>query len=269
MPTRPEAAAAAAEEAQTWAAFVDEWTADRHPALWDDLPPTEAAVVRFYEPDEDLAHRARYWGYAFGERDLADLARFGAALAQAEAEAWARDEPHIATRAYADRRFLLGDRLLHWAVPWLDAAARCHPQEREAAEPARLALLELGERLRPAPMMSEGQEGLFPPGEDSYGPLEPPAPLDEYLLSVWSGRVIMRATLESLGGVELTGRSVPVEWLDDSLKRSLLQVTYEVLAPRWNTMAGEYPGSAQLWRDLARRAERTAASIGRPNGGHA
>jgi len=262
MPTRSEAAIAASAEAVLWVEITQEWEPARHRELWDDLPPTEAAVVRYYQPDDDLERRARYWGYEFGERDLADLCRLGAALARAEAEAWERDEPHIATRAYADRRFLLGDRLLHWAVPWLEAAGRCHPPERAAAEPARLTLLELGDRLRPAPVLTKGTEGLFAPGEDSYGPTETPGPLPDFLLSVWSGRVVMKATLESLGGAHLPERAVPLEWLDNPDTRDLMRVMYEVAEPRWLRMSEERPGSAQLWRDLAARAGRTAAAIG-------
>lgn len=257
MPTRSSAAAAAAE-AGRWAEISREWAPASHAALWDDLPATEAGVVRYYQPDADLERRARYWGYEFGERDLADLCRLGAALARAEAEAWERDEPHIATRAYADRRFLLGDRLLHWAVPWLEAAGRCHPPERAAAEPARLTLLDLGDRLRPAPVLTEGTEGLFAPGEDSYGPTEPPAPLGDFLLSVWSGRVVMKATLDSLCGSPEPDRTVPRSWLDDPDMSTLLSVMYEVAAPRWERMAVEHPGSARLWLDLAGRAHATA-----------
>jgi hypothetical protein len=244
-----------------WADLTQEWAPARHPALWEDLPPTEAAVVRYYQPDADLERRARYWGYEFGERDLADLCRLGAALAKTEAEAWERDEPHIATRAYADRRFLLGDRLLHWAVPWLEAASRCHPPERAAAEPARLSLLELGDRLRPAPVLTDGTEGLFAPGEDSYGPLAPPAPLGDFLLSVWSGRVVMKATLESLGATKLEERAVPVDWMADPAKRTFMRVMYEVAGPRWKRIAAEHPGSARLWLDLAERAEETSRSL--------
>jgi hypothetical protein len=259
MPTRPnEATAAAAAEAVVWIELTREWTPARHPGLWDDLPPTESDVVRYYQPDQDLERRARYWGYEFGDRDLADLCRLGAALANAEAEAWEQDEPHIATRAYADRRFLLGDRLLHWSVPWLDAAARCHPEEREIAEPARLRLLELGDRLRPAPALTAGAEGLFAPGEDSYGPAEPPVSAADYLLSVWSGRVVMKATLDSLGGTSLPDRKVPAEWLTQADRRQLLQVMYEVAAPRWQRLALEHPGSARLWLDLADRAAATS-----------
>lgn len=261
MPTRSSAAAAASAEAVLWANLTQEWAPARHPALWDDLPPTEEAVVRYYVPDDDLERRARYWGYEFGERDLADLCRLGAALAKAEAEAWEGDEPHIATRAYADRRFLLGDRLLHWAVPWLEAAARCHPPERSSAEPARLTLLELGDRLRPAPVLTDGTEGLFAPGEDGYGPIEPPAPLPDFILSVWSGRVVMKATLDSLGATELGERAVPADWLSDPDMRALMRVMYEVAAPRWERIAVEHPGSGRLWLDLAARARKTGALL--------
>ena len=262
MPTRSSAAQAASAEAVLWADLTQQWAPARHPALWDDLPPTEAAVVRYHQPDDDLERRARYWGYEFGERDLADLCRLGAALAKAEAEAWERDEPHIATRAYADRRFLLGDRLLHWAVPWLEAAGRCHPPERSTAEPARLVLLELGDRLRPAPVLTDGTEGLFAPGEDSYGPVEPPAPLSDFMLSVWSGRVVMKATLDSVGGREQPTREVPAGWLDEPEMCAFLRVMYEVAAPRWERVADEHPGSARLWLDLAERARRTASLLG-------
>ena len=261
MPTRSEAAATASAEARSWASITEEWEPAGHQRMWDDLPPVEGSVVRYYQPDEDLDRRAGFWGYQFHERDLSDLCRLGAALARAEAEAWERDEPHIATRAYADRRFLLGDRLLHWAVPWLDAAGRCYPAERASAEPARLTLLELGDRLRPAPVLTAGTEGLFAAGEDSYGPLEPPAPLPDFLLSVWSGRVVMRSTLESLGGMPLEERAVPVAWLTDPERSAHLNVMYDVAAARWHRVAQEHPGSARLWLDLAARAARTADLI--------
>ncbi len=261
MPTRSSAAAAAWAESVLWAEITQEWEPARHRQLWDDVPAIEAAVVRYYRPDDDLNRRARYWGYEFGERDLADLCRLGAALARAEAEAWEQDEPHIATRAYADRRFLLGDRLLHWAVPWLDAAGECDPAERRPAEGAMLGLLDLGDRLRPAPVLTDGTEGLFAPGEDSYGPVEPPGPLADFMLSVWSGRVVMRATLASLGGIELTERTVPSEWLSDPAMAELIRVMYETASPRWDRVAAQHPGSARLWRDLAQRAARTAGLL--------
>lgn len=261
MPTKSEAAEAAGDETSVWAEFVHEWSAERHPALWSDLPPTEAAVVRFYSPCEDLDHRARYWGYAFEDYGLADLARFGAALARTEAEAWDNDEPHVATRAYADRRFLLGDRLLHWAAPWLDEVARCHANERDVAGAAFSALLELGERLRPAPILTEGHEGLTAPGEDSYGPIGVPTPIEELLLSVWSGRVVLAATLEPEWGWERGERLITAKWLSESTNRNVLAGAFEEAAARWSALAGACPGSAQLWRDLGARAERTAAML--------
>lgn len=261
MPTKSEAAGAAAAEATQWFSLATEWNPNRHPELWADLPGTERDVVRYYRPDEDLERRARRWGYRLDARDLADLCRLGASLARAEAEAWDAGNADIATRALEDRRFLLGDRLLHWAVPWLDAAARCHPAQRETAEPAQLTLLAIGDRLRPAPALTAGTEGLFVPGEDSYGALAPPAPLADYLLSVWSGRVVMRATIASLGGRPMDQRTIPAGWLTDPSVRQLLAVMYQVSVPRWQRLAGEYPGSARLWLDLAERANRTAALI--------
>ncbi|MBT8191926.1 MAG: hypothetical protein KJP22_00850, partial [Acidimicrobiia bacterium] len=101
-------------------------------------------------------------------------------------------------------------------------------------------------------------EGLFAPGEDGYGPIEPPAPLPDFMLSVWSGRVVMKATLDSLGSGSLPDRVVPPEWLDDPEMSGLLRVMYEVAAPRWERIATEHPGSARLWLDLAERARQTA-----------
>jgi hypothetical protein len=262
MPTRSDAASSAEAEARHWATLSRTWRAGDHPELWNDLPPIEHDVVRFYRPDGDLERRAAYWGYSFQAADLADLCRFGAALARAEAGAWEHDEPHIATRAYADRRYLLGDRLMHWAVPWLDAAGRCHPPERDNAEQALAIVLDLGDRLRPAPALSAGTEGLFPPGEDSFGPIETEIPLRSHLLSVWSGRVVMRATLASLGGRPLPKRTVPCGWLADPAMRELIRVMYEVSAPRWTRLAREHPGSARLWLDLADRAHRTTRLLG-------
>lgn len=261
MPTNSEAAAAPAREAATWAELAAEWVPERHPVLWADLPPTEAEVVRFYQPDDDLVRRARYWGYQPARWDLSDLCRFGAALALAEAEAWEADEPHIATRAYADRRFLLGDRLLHWAVPWLEAAGRCHSPEREAAGAAEDRLLSLGDQLRPAPALSPGTEGLMPPGEDSYGAVEIAAPLADYLLSVWSGRVVMASTIASLSGGSVVSRRIPEKWLDKPDQSAVLSTMYSVAAARWRRMAADHAGSARLWLDLALRADRTAQAL--------
>ncbi len=214
------AADAARAEAEVWAGLAGAG-----------LPEvTEADVVRFHDPGADLERRARLWGYPLGAGDLADLCRFGAALALAEADAWDADEPHIATRAYEDRRFLLGDRIVHWAVPCLDAAG---------AATARDALLDLGDRLRPAPRLT-GREGSVPPGHDEYGPLAPEVPLDEMLGSLWSGLVD--------GGADPR--------------------RYEEAAARWERLAEERPGTAALWHALAGRAASTAARLAstpRPN----
>lgn len=268
MPTRPSTAATAARaEAAQWASVAAEWVSDRHPDLWADLPPTEQHVVRYYQPGADLAGRAGRWGYELTSGDLSDICRFGAALAATEAGAWEDDDPSIATRAYEDRRHLLGDRLLHWAIPWFDAAGRCHPDEREPAEASERTLLEIGDRLRPAPALSTGLEGLFVPGEDSYGPLERPAPLPDFVLSVWSGRVVMQATLESLAGEPLGRRAVPADWPTDPDKAPLLATTFAVTSPRWRRLAATHPGSARLWLDLAARAEMTAALLVEDAGG--
>ena len=190
---RSGAAEAAEAEAGLWSVVAD-WI----PQVWTDVAPEEAAVVRFFDPTDDLAGRARSWGHRLPDASLSSMAAFGAGLAAAETEAWERDEPHIATRAYTDRRFLLGDRLLHWAVPWLDAVGRCYPQHREAAHDRRDILLRVGDRLRTAPDLVGG-EGLTPPGEDAFGPIELDVPLAEWLRSLWSGAVILDATMRSLG----------------------------------------------------------------------
>jgi hypothetical protein len=79
------------------------------------------------------------------------------------------------------------------------------------------------------------------PGEDSFGPLEPPpGPL-----SLLSGDVLVRST--GAGDVR-TSIMIPVERFTDA-------------AVRWDSLAGRYPGSARLWLDLAARARRTAAQL--------
>ncbi len=207
------AAAAARAEAEVWAGLAGAGLAE----------VTEADVVRFHDPGADLDRRAATWGHRLAGHHLAELARFAAALAMAEAGAWQADEPHVATRAYEDRRHLLGDRIAHWAVPWLDATGE---------HAARDALLELGDRLRPAPRLT-GVEGTVPPGEDEYGPLEPDVPLADLLGSVWSGMVG--------GAADPAG--------------------YEQAAARWEQLAAAHPGTAALWQALARRAAATARRL--------
>jgi hypothetical protein len=235
-PERP-AASASRTEAAIWAGLAG-WTIP----WWNDVAPSEAAVVRYFDPGDDLDRRAGAWGHRFADHGLASLAAFGAGLAVLEADAWDADDPVVATRAYAARRHLLGDRILHWAVPWLDAAGRCYPQLREVAHGHRDELLELGDRHRPAPDLGAS---LVPPGEDRYGPQEVPGPGG--LRSIWSGVVLLDATVASLGGT-----------LDGPAARRDLASLYEVAAGRWRSLADARPGSAGLWRDLAARAAATA-----------
>lgn len=261
MPTGSEASEQARREARHWVELAGDWRPEDHAAVWADLPPSEAAVLRFSDPSGDLERRAVAWGYRLPGGDLGDLARFAAGLALAEAEAWADDRPHVAARALEDRRFLLSDRILHWAVPWLDTAGRCYPGEREAAHGARDRLLAAGERLRCAPLLT-GREGTTVPGEDSYGPIEIGVPPGERLLSLWSGAVIMKATLASMRGAPDVPRVIEAEWLDDPALRRDLATLYEVAAGRWSRLAAQWEGTARLWSDLAERAEATAVALG-------
>jgi hypothetical protein len=256
MPTSSDPGSGAEQEAAWWIGFARRWVKQ----LPAELPPSEAAVVRFYDPGEDLQRRAGRWGYQLGLADLSDLARFAAALARAEARAWADDEPHIATRALEDRRFLVGDRILHWAVPYLDAIGRCYPEMREHAHADRDDLLQLGDTMRPAPALV-GREGMSVPGEDTFGPLDRRSPLPEHLLSVWSGLVVLGATLRSMRGMPLKERRVEETWLEDPRFRADLTTLYELAGLRWTRLAESHSGTARLWVDLSDRAQATAVLL--------
>lgn len=247
------AADAARIEAREWAGLVPSLGAvcDARP----DPGPTEQQVTGF-DPRSDLARRAARWGYAMPDVGLAHLARFAAGLAVTEAEAWESDDPIVATGAFEDRRFLLSDRIIHWAVPWADVAGRCHPSIRDHANDIRDRLLELGDRMRPAPLLT-GDEGLYPPGEDSYGPTGSIGPTGDHLASLLSGTVVFAATTSSLLG-RPHGRRFDPEELADPTLRSDLQDLFETAAGRWRALASSHPGTARLWRDLAMRAGRTA-----------
>jgi hypothetical protein len=259
MPISSEPASAAQQESARWVGLAIRWRR----SIQDELPPTEAAVVRFHDPREDLQKRADRWGYDLGSGDLSDLARFAAALAQAEARAWIDDEAHIATRALEDRKFLVGDRILHWAVPYLDAIGRCYPERREGAHADRDTLLAIGESMRPAPALV-GREGATVPGEDAFGPLGQRDPLPEFVLSLWSGLTVLRATLSSMRGTVLRERAVPGRWLEEPKFRTDLATLYEVAGLRWNRLAESRSGTARLWLDLAERARATTAVLARP-----
>ena len=131
------------------------------------MPLAREVDVTGFDPTRDLARRAGPWDHRFPTVHLPDVVAFGVALADVEIGAWERDDPVVATRAYEARRFLLSDRILHWVVPLSFASGHALAAE------LRAGLLELGDVHRPAPILA-GHEGLFPPGEDSYGPVDRP-----------------------------------------------------------------------------------------------
>lgn len=245
------AVAAARAEAELWIDLARGWRLTN----WDDVAPTEQAVVGFVDPGADLDRRASQWGHEFTGHELADIAAFCAGLAAAEADGWQRGDHPLATRAYTERRMLLGDRVLHWAVPWLDAIGRCYPELRGAAFSGRESLLDIADLSRPAPALT-GSEGLAPPGEDSYGPIGIDADLGRYVRSVWSGLVLLDATVESV-----TGGEEQADLADAGPQRRDLATLFGVVPARWRSLAGRHDGSARLWDDLAVRAERTAAAL--------
>ena len=124
------------------------------------------------DPAADLDRRAQEWEHQLADHSLGAIAAFAASLAATEGDAWDDGHLDIATRAYEARRFLLADRVIHWAVPWLLAAG-----ETEKSQ----FLLDLGDVMRVAPVLP-GREGLILEGEDSYGPLQQRG-------SIWSGWV--------------------------------------------------------------------------------
>lgn len=237
MSYRP-AVAAALREADQWIELVDTW---RDPPDLG-VTPSETAVVRFFDASDDLRRRMKQWGYPPGNLSLSDLSLFAAGLAKSEADAWRLDNEHIATQAYTARRFLLSDRILHWSIPWLRAAEQA---EALPALASQQLLLGLGERHRPAPLLADG-EGITVPGEDSYGPIDVEGEPADHLLSVWSGQVLVGPNR----GAVANGR------LPHDLAES-----YRETSEHWAHLAATYPGSARLWRDLSRRAARTAREL--------
>ena len=236
MPTATERATA---EKNRWALLSQHWKRSAVPDLWDDRPPTEKDVIRFHDPQQDLTKRASDWGYDLPGFDLSSLATFAAGLASAEAEGWDLEKPDIATRAYEARRFLLGDRIIHWAVPWLDTVGRHYPDHRETANSDRDILLDLADDARVAPVLP-GREGIRMTGEDSYGPIQRTQPLERWLSSLWSGAVLLG---------------------DDIHSAVSLAVVYRTEAGRWSAMAQRYPGTAEIWEDLSLRATTTVRAI--------
>jgi len=216
------AADAARDEAQQWVfvASLAELLTRSH-----GIVPTELTTTGF-DPSDDLRRRSQGWSHTLADHTLASLARFGAGLAQAEAGAWERSDPSVATRALSDRRFLLGDRIVHWSVPWLVSLGVAEPAARPEAVAAVEMLLALGDRHRPAPALT-GPEGMFPPGCDSIGDL--PDGLD--LATFANGWVFADPPAEV--GPE----------------------PFRAAVALWTDLAEAHPGTAQLWYDMAERAQ--------------
>lgn len=221
------------------------WVREETPKIWDDRPPTEKAVILYFDPVEDLDERARRSSYHLDDASFPALARFAAALAESEGRHWASGDADVATRAYEARRFLVGDRIIHWAVPWLDAVGRCHAVFRDDAHADRDFLLQVADEMRVDPL-TPGREGLVIEGEDAFGRVEFVDDMSQWLSSLWSGHLLLDATWASL-------RS---EGSEPSLED--LALLYETAASRWQGVAGRHPGSARIWTDLAARADRTS-----------
>lgn len=232
-------------EARRWRDLAERWIPDRMPRIWDDRPPTEKAVVVYHDPIEDLLNKARRWELVLEDGSLPTLALFAAELAASEGRHWGAGDGDLATRAYEARRFLVGDRIVHWAVPWLDAVGRCYPDTREDAHADRDFLLGVSDEMRIEPLVP-GREGLVIEGEDAFGRIEMVDGIDRWLSSLWSGHVMLGATWASL-------RSEA-----DEPSNGELALLYEVAARRWREIAERHPGSAQIWVDLAARATRTS-----------
>jgi hypothetical protein len=217
-----------------------------------DPAPFELTCTGF-DPSEDLIRRAGRWQHQLENGGLVGLARFAAGLAQAESDAWKTEDGVTATKAFEDRRFLLGDRIVHWAVPWSDAAGRCHHPIRQAAHGIRDHLLVIGDEMRVAPILT-GDEGLHAPGEDSLGPIAVGLPSRLGLLG--SGTILFSATIDSLTSGAMMNPTPTPEELTPRIRFDL-GVHYRAVAARWRRMAAEHQGTARLWRDLAARAEHT------------
>ena len=236
------------EEARRWSQLADRWGRDRSADIWDDRPPTEKAVVVYFDPAADLTKKAGRSGHDLQDASLPSLARFAAELAGDEGRHWAAGAADLATRAYEQRRFLVGDRVVHWAVPWLDAVGRCYPVTREEAHADRDFILAVADEMRVEPA-TQSRVGLVIDGEDAFGRLEVTDNLENWLRSLWSGHLILDATWASLSHQ----RGSP---LSDELA-----LLYEVAEQRWRGVAGRHPGSAQIWLDLATRACRTNSML--------
>ena len=251
----PTASERSATEAERWRGLSHRWSPERVPDIYADLPPAEHAVVGRYDPADDLRRRTADWGFTLRRPHLDELARFAAELADAEGRAWAEDVPDLAMQAYDTGRQLVGDRIAHWAVPWLDAVSHGYPDVTAVRD--RDTILDLGDEMRIAPALT-GSEGLAVPGEDAFGPIETQEPLPRHLCSLWTGQVL-------LGIDPAISKDLPRELdptrLAEPASREALSTRYETAAQRWRSSAGAHPGSAALWLDLGKRADRTARTL--------
>lgn len=253
MPTASEASSA---EAARWSELASHWTREAVPEIHADRPPAERELVVFYDPREDLSRRARNWSHHLSDHTLPSLALFAAGLADMEAGSWSANAADVATRAYESRRFLLGDRVIHWAVPWLDVVGRCYPEYRDTAHSDRDFLLLLADEMRVSPV-TPGREGLVVDGEDSYGPIRAQASHPDWLTSLWSGHLLLQTTLRRLGGI--SPEEAPPH--PSELDQGDLALLYEAVVQRWLGLSDAHPGSAQIWIDLSERAAATAAGL--------
>lgn len=216
------------------AAESEEWLeiAEALDVVTQGLGAASELALTGFDPSHDLEKRTRRWSHVLVDHSARSLALYAAGLARAESDAWARDEPIIATQALSDRRFLFGDRLVHWVVPWLLPVARGGEALAQTASSIVDRLLALGDRHRPAPALT-GSEGLFPPGHDSIGVLTDVVDVTS-LLSGWVFRH------------EPSSDPAPM---------------YGAAVQIWRALAVDHAGTSQLWLDLSMRARRSAGII--------
>ena len=235
MPIAPESPAAdrVRREAASWLEL-----ADIASQIADGPRATEASIMKTYDPGPDLEKRASFWGHRLDDHTVVAISLFAGGLAAAEADAWADDVPDVAARAATERRFLVADRLIHWAVPWLYTRPDDSIVHRVLSR-----LNALSDPLRIAPLVS-GNEGITAPGEDRYGPLPPPlSPVGSLLI----GDVIPYEVVSK----ERSGSAI--DELSDE-ETVLIRHHLDGAATRWNSLIRTWPGSAALWTDLERRA---------------
>lgn len=213
------AAASAREEAKEWMFIANIGDLLQQYAV---PSATEVAVTGF-DPSEDLDRRTSGWFHRLPDHTVASIARFAAGLASAEAEAWETYDPSVATRALSDRRFLLSDRMMHWAVPWTVSFGSLDLESGPEAVAVVERLLALGDQHRVAPALT-GTEGLYPPGHDSIGPLQAELDTTTVLCGWFFGAGVVEAS------------------------------AFDAAAALWTDLADRHPGSARLWLDYAERA---------------